>query len=264
MNGILHIARLFLLSVLAVAGCGVALAQEVFIPDPGLNAAVREALQKPIGPLTEQDLLTLTNLNAGSRNVSNIAGLEAARNLALLDLQINRLTNFSLPSHLTNLSTLDLSVNPLTNFFLPSGLTNLISLTLESAGLANLTLPADLIRLNNLDLENNHLTNLTLPADMGSLTALVLEKISSPVSICLRIVTRAERLFCFRSVCHKCGVHGVAICVASFAAATEGPAGGFDLPGEAPRSRTNRLNSTLSASWLAANWRKRSTVFEGS
>jgi len=38
------------------------LAQEVTIPDPGLNAAIREALDKPIGPLTEQDLLSLTNL----------------------------------------------------------------------------------------------------------------------------------------------------------------------------------------------------------
>ncbi len=32
-------------------------AQEVSIPDPGLNAAIRAALQKPSGPLSEQDLL---------------------------------------------------------------------------------------------------------------------------------------------------------------------------------------------------------------
>jgi hypothetical protein len=40
-------------------------AQEVTVPDPGLNAAIRDALQKPNGPLTEQDLLSLTNLSAG-------------------------------------------------------------------------------------------------------------------------------------------------------------------------------------------------------
>ena len=56
-------------------------AQEISIPDPGLKAAIREALQKPGGPLTEQDLLTLTNLNASRRNVGSIAGLETARNL---------------------------------------------------------------------------------------------------------------------------------------------------------------------------------------
>src|SRR4029079_4095833 len=52
-------------------------AQTVSIPDPGLNAAVRDALQKPSGLLTVSDLLSLTNLNASDRNVSSIDGLEA-------------------------------------------------------------------------------------------------------------------------------------------------------------------------------------------
>src|SRR5215468_3625851 len=103
-------------------------AQDVVIPDPGLDAAIRDALQKPNGPLTTQDLLSLTNLNASSRNVSNIAGLEAARNLASLELQLNHLTNFSLPSQLTNLSVLNLSFNSLTQCTFPDGSTNLIAL----------------------------------------------------------------------------------------------------------------------------------------
>ena len=89
---------LYLLPALILSGFIVSThAQEVSIPDPGLNAAMRETLQKPAGPLTEQDLLSLTVLNASRRNVSSIAGLEAARNLVSLDLQINRLTNFSQP-----------------------------------------------------------------------------------------------------------------------------------------------------------------------
>jgi hypothetical protein len=42
-------------------------AQEVSIPDPGLNSSIRDALQKPVGPLTGQDLLGLTALNAIGR-----------------------------------------------------------------------------------------------------------------------------------------------------------------------------------------------------
>jgi len=147
-------------------------AQEISIPDPGLNAAIREALGKPSGPLTEQDLLSLTNLNARNRNVSSISGLEAARNLASLHLEINHLSNVSLLSALTNLSTLDLSVNPLTNFSLPGGLTNLTSLKLESDGLTSLTLPAGLTRLNDLDLENNQLTSFNPLSNLTSLVAL--------------------------------------------------------------------------------------------
>src|SRR6266576_6588677 len=112
--------RLFVPTLLALASFVTStLAQEVSIPDPGLNAAIRDALQKPVGPLTQGDLLSLTNLSARNRNVSSIAGLEAARNLVLLDLDINHLTNVSNLGALANLSTLDLSVNPLTNFSLP-------------------------------------------------------------------------------------------------------------------------------------------------
>src|SRR4051812_25204082 len=35
-------------------------AQEVLVSDPGLNAAIRQALQNPSGLLTESDLLSLT------------------------------------------------------------------------------------------------------------------------------------------------------------------------------------------------------------
>jgi len=172
MNG--HIRTIFyIIPTLILTGLIVSThAQEVSIPDPGLNAAIRAALQKPFGPLTEQDLLNLTNLNARSRNVRSIVGLEAARNLASLDLQINHLTNFSFPSELTKLTTLDLSVNPLTNFSLRSGLTNLTSLTIEGAGLTNLTLPAGLTRLNNLDLENNELTSFNQLSNLTGLVAL--------------------------------------------------------------------------------------------
>ena len=112
-------------------------------PDPDLNAAIREALQKPIGPLTEEELLNLTVLNACCRNVRGLQGLETARNLATLYVMFNQLTNVSIASGLTKLTTLDLSFNPLTNFFLPTGLTNLTSLKLEVNQLTSLKLPAE-------------------------------------------------------------------------------------------------------------------------
>ncbi len=164
--------RIFIQVLFLTSFTFLAWAQEVSIPDPGLNAAIREVLQKPTGPLTGQDLLSLTNLNARDRNVRSIDGLDAARNLVSLDLQINRLSNLSFPGGLTKLERLDLSVNPLTNCFFPSGLTNLTSLILESAGLTNLTLPADLTRLNNLDLEGNQLTSFNQLSNLTGLIAL--------------------------------------------------------------------------------------------
>src|SRR5262245_33896311 len=101
-----------------------ATAQTFSIPDPGLDAAIREALQKSTGLLTEQDLLRLTFLNASSRNITNLQGLEAAHNLSILNLRSNRLAHLSFPDGLQKLNNLDLSFNPLTNCSFPSALSN--------------------------------------------------------------------------------------------------------------------------------------------
>ena len=188
-------------TIFALCGVGIltcfvfsAGAQEVSIPDPGLNAAIRQALQKTNGPLTESDLLSLTNLSAGGWNIESVEGLEAARNLRILDLVSNSLTNFPIADALTNLTILDLFGNHLVNFVLsnalprliildisfnsltqcslPAGMTNLNTLFLEGNSLTNFTLPVGLTKLTQLDLSENQLTDLSLPPDLTSLTAL--------------------------------------------------------------------------------------------
>lgn len=140
------------------------IAQQLSIPDPGLDAAVRSALQKPTGPLSEQDLLGLTALGANSRSITNLQGLEAAHNLTFLNLRSNSLANLFFPSGLEKLSSLDLGFNPLTNCVFPDGLTNLIGLVIENAQLTNLALPATMTNLFDLVLFDNRLTSLRLPA----------------------------------------------------------------------------------------------------
>jgi len=121
-------------------------AQTVSIPDPGLEAALRAALQKPAGPLTEQDLLSLTNLNAGSRNITNVAGLENARNLVQLDLRTNHLASLTLQPDMTNLTTLLLDGNPLTQLVLSEAeaahLPGVIA-SLENQGIPVFTYPME-------------------------------------------------------------------------------------------------------------------------
>jgi formylglycine-generating enzyme required for sulfatase activity len=158
-----------LLTLIMQGSTAPARAQEIAIPDPGLNAAVREILQKPSGPLTEQDLLSLTYLDAHHRNISTVDGLEAARNLTVLFLNSNLLTNFALPSGLTNLIVLDLSLNQLTNVSLPGGLTNLTTLVIEGNPLPSLLVPPDLTRLAYLDLDNNQLSRFEIPPTLNRL-----------------------------------------------------------------------------------------------
>jgi hypothetical protein len=167
MKTIIPVIRPLVLSMLLLASfVGSTVAQEVSIPDPGLNAAIREALQKPSGPLAEQDLLSLTNLDACCRNISSVEGLGAARNLSGLDLGSNHLSNLTLPVGLTNLTGLNLSENQLTNVVLPPDLNYLESLNLGGNQLTRLTLPAGLTNLVGVFVTGNQLTTLTLPPDM--------------------------------------------------------------------------------------------------
>src|SRR5262245_8028250 len=141
----------YIVAALTLTGLALsARAQEVSFPDPGLNAAIRQALQKPTGPLTAQDLLTLTNLNAGGRSISSVQGLEAARNLRILDLDNNSVTNFPLASVLTNLTILDLFNNHLTNFVPSNDLPNLTILDIGFNSLGQCSLPAGLRNLDTL------------------------------------------------------------------------------------------------------------------
>ena len=159
--------------MVAAALINTGVAQNISIPDPGLDAAIRFTLQKTNGPLTAQDLLSLSQLQAGNRNISDLAGLDAARNLTLLNLSGNSVTNFTLPGTLTNLAILDLSFNPLAQCIIPAGFTNLTTLVIENTSLTNLALPAGLSGLTSVQVFfNNHLNSFTLSAGSPNLNLL--------------------------------------------------------------------------------------------
>src|SRR6185369_16648734 len=156
-----------------IACTGWSVAQEVAVPDPALNASIREALNKPLGPLTSQDLLGLTNFSAISRGITNLQGLAGARNLKRLLLDDNRITDLSVPNVLANMSDLeflDLNENRVKDLAVPPGLTNLNVLRLEFNALTNLTLSAGLTGLTELYAGFNQLTALDLPSDLTHLS----------------------------------------------------------------------------------------------
>ena len=62
----------------------------VEIPDPALEGAIRDALGKPTGEITQADMETLTSLQAEGLNIANLSGLEAAVNLTSLTFGITK------------------------------------------------------------------------------------------------------------------------------------------------------------------------------
>ena len=125
--------------VLAITGIGVGLALlsdgtispltdtiPVTFPDANLEAAIREAINKPQGSIYPSDLGALTALDARERGISDITGLEYCVNLQVLYLWENNISDISplvANSGLSAGDTVDLRDNPLSttsvNVFIP-------------------------------------------------------------------------------------------------------------------------------------------------
>ncbi len=83
--------------------------------DPNLEAAIREAINKPQGPIYTSDLSSLTELKADNRGIADLTGIENCLNLERLDLSRNKITYIWGLAHLIRLEWLDLSYNNITN-----------------------------------------------------------------------------------------------------------------------------------------------------
>ena len=84
----------------------------VEVPDPNLRQAIRETLALLDGvPLTQLEILRLTNLEAGQRDITDLTGLQYATNLEKLHLWENQIQDVTPLANLTKLTTLDLAYN---------------------------------------------------------------------------------------------------------------------------------------------------------
>ena len=63
METILHFYRPLALTLLALASFAISALAQVSVPDPALKAVICKAAQKPVGPLTREDLLILNGLD---------------------------------------------------------------------------------------------------------------------------------------------------------------------------------------------------------
>jgi len=105
------IAVLGMIVLVLVPGCQHSSAIVVNFPDPGLEAAIRNALEKPTGDIHNADLIGLTSLNAGARGIVDLEGIQHCVNLTYLSLMANEIVDISPLSDLTKLEKLYLSIN---------------------------------------------------------------------------------------------------------------------------------------------------------
>lgn len=116
---------------LALSGCPFVGGGPAFIRDAALDSAIRAELGKPLGILSQADLLDVTEINAAGLNIQTLDGIEGCRNLTTLDLRDNNVRSITPLENLVNLRVLDLGNNNVAEITALSGLFLLEQLTLS-------------------------------------------------------------------------------------------------------------------------------------
>jgi len=147
----------------------------VIFPDPNLETAIREAIDKPIGDIYQSELEDLTEFSAEQGGIVNITGLEHCTNLRSLDLSFNHIISDISPlAGLTSLIELNLWHNQISDISPLASLTSLIELNLGSNEIGDISLLASLTNLTLLDLGYNRIGDILPLANLTSLTSLSL------------------------------------------------------------------------------------------
>jgi len=146
---------------LSSCGCGPAGDQVVDFPDPNLEAAVREALNKASGPIYASELAGLVSLSASDRGIQDLSGLEYCTNLSGLSLWGNQISDVSPLAGLTNLTSLDLELNQINDTFPLATLANLTHLYLGENQINDISPLAELANLTALLLYTNQIGDIS-------------------------------------------------------------------------------------------------------
>ncbi len=134
----------------------------VEVPDPNLRQAIREERSLPDGvPLTQLEMLRLTELIAWDLDITDLTGLQYATNLENLVLWGNQITDLSPLANLTKLRELNLAYNAVESVEPIAGLINLQTLNLTINRVQDITPLANLINLKWLYIRENLVTDIT-------------------------------------------------------------------------------------------------------
>jgi len=175
-----HARRTAVIGIVVVAvglvNAGTAVAQTVVsFPDAALEAAVRDAIDKPEGDILDTDLVGLLSLTAtglGGEPIRDLSGIEYCVDLVAVDLSRNEIVDVAPLAGLTQLWTLNLAYNDVSDITALGVLGALRVLALSGNEIADVSALANLDNLEALDVSLNRLTDISPLASLAGLAIL--------------------------------------------------------------------------------------------
>ena len=137
-------------------------AQTVNIPDTNLRAAIAETLGKaPNARITTDEIQRLTRLDANNREISDLTGLEHAKNLERIELNNNLISDISQLAGLMKLRVIEVGDNAISDISPLKGLANLDGLHIPHNLISDLSPLKDSINLRWTNLGHNAISDLS-------------------------------------------------------------------------------------------------------
>ena len=163
-----------IVAVICSSWFNVASAQVIYMPDANLAAAIREELElAPNASITAADLQRLTTLEAREGQITDLTGLQYARQLGELDLTDNQINDISPLRDLRELTVLILYDNEISNISPLSGL-RLEKLVLGANEISEIWPLSALTQLKTLNLNFNDIRDISRLATLRQLERLEL------------------------------------------------------------------------------------------
>lgn len=133
----------------------------VDFPDPELEDAIRNTIEKPEGDICASDLLDLYSLSASYGSISNLSGVQYCVFLHHLNLYYNQISDISPLAGLSNLTYLSLGRNQITDVTPLAGLVNVGELSLAENQISDISSLAGLTELYDLRLNSNQISDIS-------------------------------------------------------------------------------------------------------
>ena len=150
-------------------------AQTVNILDANLHAAIAEALDKaPNARITADEMRRLIRLNATNREISDLTGLEHAKNLDRIELDDNLISDISPLAKLSRLRVIDLQDNVISDISPLEGLINVDELRIQHNLISDLSPLRNLINLRSTNFSHNAISDLSPLAGLTKLESIVM------------------------------------------------------------------------------------------
>lgn len=145
---------------------------EVQFADPNLEVVIRKTIGKPDGAIYNSDLLELRILLADREDITDLSGIEYCKNLNLLALNGNRISDIGPLGGLTKLRDLNLSNNRIVDINPLSGLIQLNNLNLSDNRISDISPLSNLTELYGLYLSNNRISDVNPLSNLVNLEGL--------------------------------------------------------------------------------------------